>query len=66
MIRVMVITTKGNSPFSDILEVTTDALDVTQLEKLKASLGIDQIIQMIDNQGVRISVHSLSLPQACF
>jgi hypothetical protein len=51
----MVITTKGSSPFSDILEINTDALEVTQLEVLKASLGIDQIIQMIDNQGANLT-----------
>ena len=47
MIKVMVVTTKGNSPFSDILEATTNALEVTQLEKLKQSLGIDKIIGKI-------------------
>ena len=50
MIKVMVVTTKGNSPFSDILEATTNALVVTQLEKLKQSLGIDKIIGKIDEQ----------------
>ena len=47
-----------------ILEINTDALEVTQLEKLKSSLGIDKIIQMIDEQEVRISVLK-PLPPRC-
>ena len=46
------------------LEINTDALEVTQLEKLKKSLGIDKIIQMIDEQEVRISVLK-PLPPRC-
>jgi hypothetical protein len=61
MIRVAVITTKGSSPFSDILEINTDALEVTQLEKLKKSLGIDKIIQMIDEQEVEHGSRLLDL-----
>ena len=42
-ICVMTVTTKGDSPFSDILSVATDDLEITELEKLKKALGIDII-----------------------
>ena len=39
----MTVTTKGESPFSDILPVTTNDLNITQLEQLKEALGINII-----------------------
>ena len=40
-IRVMTETTKGNSPFSDVLSVITKDQNETQIHKLIKSLGID-------------------------
>ena len=42
-IRVMTSTTKGDSPFSDVLSVRTNDRNMTQLDKLKHELGIDII-----------------------
>ena len=50
-IRVMTVTTKGDSPFSDVLPVATNDLNITQLEQLKEALGIN----IINDNIVRIS-----------
>ena len=42
-IRVMTSTTKGDSPFSDVLSVRTNDRNYTQLEELQHELGIDII-----------------------
>jgi hypothetical protein len=46
-IRVQTVTTKGDSPYSDVLTVTTNNLKLTDLDKLKQSLGIGIINENI-------------------
>ena len=39
----MTKTNKGNSPFSNVLSVTTDPTNLTQTQRMKKSLGINDL-----------------------
>ena len=48
-IQVTTLTTKGDSPISDILRVRTKKLKKTSVDELKDSLGINTIDRQLDN-----------------
>ena len=50
-IRVATVTSIGDSPYSDPLDVTTDTVNTeeTELDELKKILGISDIIKSIVN-----------------
>ena len=54
LIQVNTVTSKGDSPFSGSLVITTNEITLTQTQKMKNALGINALEETIDKINVKI------------
>ena len=54
LIQVRTATTKGHSPYSDILLIVTNDMDLTKTQKMKQSFGINDMLVNINDLSTKM------------